>query len=104
MIQLIKKLFKRGFDPSLVELSDEQMANTWGAGGGQSVSGESVYNWNPFMENMWAGDGKNPGLLNRAVDTLNTPYQRYQGPRIAGNNNYTDEARAGINHLARYGS
>lgn len=52
--------------------------------GGQS--GETRYNWNPFMENMWAGGGDgNPGLLNRAVgNVLNEPWQAYGGQRIAG--------------------
>ena len=52
-----------------------------GGGGNQTIT----HGWLPFIENMWGGDGKgNPGLLNRAVDTLNKPYQQYGGQRIAG--------------------
>ena len=52
------------------------------SGGGSN--GVTRYDWNPFMENMWAGgqDG-NTGLLNRAITTLNAPYTKYDGNRIA---------------------
>lgn len=67
-------------------------------GGGQS--GETRYNWNPFMENMWAGGNGNSGLLNRAVDTLNSPYQQYGGDRVAGINWDQEQAINSIRHTA----
>lgn len=76
------------------------------SGGGNQ--GETLYKWNPYMENMWAGgvneDGSwNPGLLGRAVNTLNTPYQSY-GNRLADFTGDQNTAFGGIRYLATQGS
>ena len=68
------------------------------SGGGQS--GETRYNWNPFMENMWGGGKDNPGLLNRAVGTLNTPFTPYGGDRVAPINWDQEQAINSIRHTA----
>lgn len=75
------------------------------SGGGQSVSGESKYNWNPYMENMWAGgqDG-NPGLLGRAITTLNSQYQPYGGQRLADRTWDQTAGQDAARHLALAGA
>ena len=67
------------------------------SGGGSGNAQQVLGTWSPFMENMWGGDGKgNPGLLNRAVDTLNKPYQQYGGQRIAG---FTQDQGSGMDRI-----
>jgi hypothetical protein len=75
------------------------------SGGGQSISGESKYNWNPYMENMWAGgqDG-NGGLLGRAINTLNSPYQRYGGNRLADRTYDQTNTQDALRHVAIAGT
>ena len=105
MVKWIKSLFRRGFDPALKVLPDAFLASVWGAGSSGGGDGVTRYDWNPYMENMWAGgvDG-NPGLLNRAVGTLNTPYSQYGGQRVAGINEDQNSAMGGIRYLAQNGS
>ncbi|MFA6271288.1 MAG: hypothetical protein WC657_08875, partial [Candidatus Paceibacterota bacterium] len=74
------------------------------SGGGSGNSQTVLGTWSPFMENMWGGSGGNPGLLNRATDTLNTPYTQYQGQRVAGINSDQNNAMGGIRYLAQNGS
>lgn len=73
------------------------------SGGGSN--GVTRYEWNPFMENMWAGgqDG-NTGLLNRAITTLNSPYQQYGGKRIADLSGDTTAGMARIRNIATNGT
>lgn len=73
------------------------------SGGGQS--GETIYNWNPYMENMWAGgQNGNGGLLGRALTTLNSEYQNYPGRRVAGLSADQETAGNAIRHTAINGS
>ena len=79
------------------------------SGGGQSISGESRYDWNPYMANMWAGGTNeagdvNPGLLGRAVDTLNSPYQQYGGQRLADRTWDQTAGQDATRHLALAGA
>lgn len=60
-------------------------------------NGVTRYDWNPYMENMWAGgqDG-NIGVLGRAINTLNSPYRQYTGDRTA---NLTQDHTLGMNRI-----
>lgn len=71
---------------------------------GSDQSGETRYNWNPYMENMWAGGNGNPGLLGRAITTLNSEYQQYPGRRVAGLSPDQETAGNAIRHTAINGS
>lgn len=72
---------------------------------GSGNSGVTRYDWNPYMENMWAGgqDG-NIGILGRAITTLNSPYQQYGGKRIADLSSDTKLGMGRIRDIALNGT
>lgn len=102
-MRLIRKLFG-GFDPSLKELTDEQMGRIWGAGGSGGQSGETVYKWNDDMARQWAGDDNLLGLLPRANEVSNRGFTPYGGQRVADLSFDQQGAGDSIRHAATAGT
>ena len=98
---------KKGFDPSLKVLSDEFLANVWGAGSsGGGQSGETRYDWNPIMAGYWGGPDGRPeqGFLERVNNESRNGYTPYEGNRVAGLNPFQTGAGNALWTAGMYGT